>query len=203
MEDVVPQHRRILVDVVHGELDRGHHAPADLAFADVVIVREEPGDVNVRTIVVGIIARLRVEDICGDRDEEESRDGTARAQHVRVSVLLNWQLEPRIPIRASSRGAEPVEEHRERERESETSRFDRAAHISSGPVTSGPLSRDGISESYPRPDCQIVSAPAVLELNRNKSHLLRYRKNLFYFPQYREIQAKPAVKTPSGNSGHS
>lgn len=47
VQPIVPEDDPILVDMIDGELDRGHDATADVALGHVMAEREESGDVNV------------------------------------------------------------------------------------------------------------------------------------------------------------
>lgn len=58
MQPIVPEYRRVLVDVLHGELHRGHDAAPDVALRHVVAIREEAGDVDVALLAAAEIDRL-------------------------------------------------------------------------------------------------------------------------------------------------
>lgn len=58
MQPIVPEYRRMFVDVLHGELYRGHDATPDVTLRHVVAVWEEAGDVDVALLTAAEIDRL-------------------------------------------------------------------------------------------------------------------------------------------------
>ena len=58
MQPVIPQYVGVLVDVVDGELDGWHDAPADYALGHVGRVGEEAGDVHVAPLDAAEVKRL-------------------------------------------------------------------------------------------------------------------------------------------------
>lgn len=84
MQHVVAEHRRVLVDVVHGQHHGGHNATSHARLGDVTSVREEARDVHVATLVAGQVGLLA-------RREAQQRE-QARAEQRHLAVPLTLEL---------------------------------------------------------------------------------------------------------------
>lgn len=75
MEPVVPEDDGVVVDVVEGELDGGHHPPANCRLRDPPRVGEEAGDVEVVPLFEAGWA------LAGDRAQRTYRQPPPPASH--------------------------------------------------------------------------------------------------------------------------
>lgn len=74
MQPIVPEYRRVLVDVLHRELHRGHDAATDVTLRHVIAVREEAGDVDVALLAAAEIDRLLADALADQQQPAAARD---------------------------------------------------------------------------------------------------------------------------------
>lgn len=74
MQPIVPEYRRVLVDVLHRELHRGHDAATDVTLRHVITVREEAGDVDVALLAATEIDRLLADALADQQQPAAARD---------------------------------------------------------------------------------------------------------------------------------
>lgn len=82
MQPIVPEYRRVLVDVLHREFHRGHDAAADVTLRHVIAVREEAGDVDVALLAAAEIDRLLADALA---DQQQPTAAGERGQQHRTT----------------------------------------------------------------------------------------------------------------------
>lgn len=107
MQPIVPEYRRVLVDVLHRELHRGHDAAADVTLRHVIAIREEAGDVDVALLAAAEVDRLLAVALADLQQPAAARDHGQQHERAASRATADHYF-PRCPHPVPSSPLHPV-----------------------------------------------------------------------------------------------